>query len=55
MESLAWDNIWAEAYVMLKDDLEYTKLLAAFEKYVLGSKDMAVDGAVPTFPFVLGP
>ncbi|KFY82137.1 hypothetical protein V500_10793 [Pseudogymnoascus sp. VKM F-4518 (FW-2643)] len=50
LESLAWDNIWAEAYMILKDDLEYTKLLVAFEKYVLGTKDVAVDAANKALP-----
>ncbi|OBT63596.1 hypothetical protein VE03_07330 [Pseudogymnoascus sp. 23342-1-I1] len=49
-ESLAWDNLWAEAYETIKDDPEYTKLLTAFEKYVLDSKDVVVDAANKTLP-----
>jgi hypothetical protein len=50
-ESLAWDDLWTEAYETLKGNSEYTKLLVAFEKYVIDG--MAVDGAALILPFVL--
>lgn len=55
LESLAWDNLWSEAYGALNGDPEYTKLLAKFENYVTGSKDVVVDGAVPILPSATGP
>lgn len=42
--TLAWDNVWAEAYETLRSDPEYAKLLAAFEKYIMADKGVAVDG-----------